>query len=81
MRNVFAVPDILRHALPRVFGMTSAQDNRKAGLRGEADGRPGPGSADNGRSREISRAEIDEVIEAHGGWSAALVTNIEPLSS
>ena len=33
--------------------------------------------ADNGRVREVSRAEIDEVIETYGGWSAALVTNIE----
>ena len=55
----------------------SAQDSRKAGLRGEVHGWPGPGLADDGRSHEISRAEIDEVIEAHGGWSAALVTNIE----
>ncbi len=30
--------------------------------------------------REISRAEIDSTIEAHSGWPAALVPNIELLS-
>ena len=54
--------------------------NTKWILGGEADRRPGPGSAHNGGLREISRAEIDETIEAHGGWLAASVTNIEPLS-
>ena len=64
-------------SIARSCVLTSAQGNRKAGLRGETHGWPGSGLADNGRVREVSRAEIDEVIETYGAWSAALVTNIE----